>query len=90
VLLNGNKVGEAISWGFFYVDRPPGHYEVLTSTEVDRKVTFVLEQGHTRFVRLSTSVGFFAGHVYGELVDHEMGLSEIQACKYTGSEPPAQ
>ena len=87
VLLNGDKVGEAIAWGFFYVDRPPGHYEVLTSTEVDRTLTFVLEPGQTRFVRFSTSVGFFVGHVYGELIDLEVGLSEIQDCKYTGGEP---
>jgi len=90
VILNGDKVGEAISWGFFYVDRPPGDYEVLTSTEVKRKVTLVLEKGQTRFVRFSTSFGFILGHVYGELVDQDEGLSEIQQCNYTGSEPPAQ
>lgn len=86
VLLNGEKVGEAISWGFFYVDRPPGNYEVVTSTEVKRKVSFVLEKGQTRFVRFSPSFGFFVGHVYGELVDQDVGLSEIQGCKYTGGE----
>jgi len=84
VLLNGEKVGEAISWGFFYVDRPPGDYEVVTSTEVTRKVSLVLEKGQTRFVRFSTSFGFFVGHVYGELVDQDVGLSEIRECKYTG------
>lgn len=90
MLLNGEKVGEAISWGFFYVDRPPGNYEVVTSTEVKRKLTFVLEKGQTRFVRFSTSFGFFVGHVYGELVDENVGLSEIQESRYTGGEPPAQ
>jgi hypothetical protein len=84
VLLNGEVVGEAISWGFFYVDRPPGEYQVVTSTEVTRKLSFILEKGQTRFVRFSTSFGFFVGHVYGELVDQETGLSEIQRCKYTG------
>lgn len=84
VHLNGEKVGAAISWGFFYVDRPAGNYEVVTSTEVTRKVSFVLEKGQTRFVRFSTSFGFFVGHVYGELVDHEVGLSEVKECNYTG------
>lgn len=84
VRVNGEKVGEAISQGFFYVDRPAGNYEVVTSTEVDRKVTFVLENGQTRFVRFSVSFGFFVGHVYGELVDDAIGRSEIQECKYTG------
>jgi hypothetical protein len=85
VQLNGEKVGEAISQGFFYVDRPPGEYEVVTQTEVKRKVSFVLEKGQTRFIRFSTSMGFFAGHVYGQLVEQDIAMKEIKECKYTGS-----
>ena len=90
MLLNGKKVGEAISWGFFYVDRPPGNYEVITSTEVKRKVSFVLEKKQTRYIRFSTSFGFFVGHVYGELVEPDTGFSEIQKCKYTNEGEIAQ
>lgn len=90
VLLNGQKVGEAISWGFFYVDRPSGNYEVVTSTEVKRKASFVLEKGQTRYIRFSTSPGFFVGHVYGKPVDQDTGFSEIQKCKYTGEEKICQ
>jgi hypothetical protein len=54
---------------------------------VKRKVSFVLEPGQTRFVRFSMSLGFFLGHVYGELVEPDQGLSEIQGCKYTGGTP---
>lgn len=88
--LNGTKVGDAIAQGFFYVDRPPGNYEVVTSTEVDRKVTFVLEKGQTRFVKFSVSMGFFVGHVYGELVDSAEGLEDIKECKYTGAAEAAK
>ena len=85
VMLNKEKVGEAIAHGFFYVDRPPGEYQVVTTTEVERKLSFVLEKGQSRYVRFSTSFGFFLGHVYGELVDPEVGMKEIQDCKYTGA-----
>lgn len=88
IKLNGTKVGDSIAQGFFYVDRPAGNYEVVTSTEVDRKVTFVLEKAQTRFVKFSVSMGFFVGHVYGELVDSSVGLEEIKDCKYTGAEGP--
>lgn len=88
IRLNGTKVGDSVAQGFFYVDRSPGNYEVATSTEVDRKVTFVLEKGQTRFVKFSVSMGFFVGHVYGELVDSAVGLEEIKECKYTGAEEP--
>lgn len=85
VLLNNETVGQAISYGFFYVDRPAGDYQVVTSTEVTRKLSFVLDKGQSRYVRFSTSFGFFVGHVYGELVDPEVGKKEIQDCKYTGT-----
>ncbi len=83
VMLNGEKVGSAQPMGFFYVDRPAGEYKVSTSTEVERTVSFTLEKGQTRFIRLSISMGFFAGHVYGELVEESVGLSEIRECNST-------
>jgi len=85
IQLNGTRVGESVAQGFFYVDRTPGNYEVLTSTEVDRKVTFVLEKGKTRFIKFSVNMGFFVGHVYGELVDTSVGMEEIKDYKYAGS-----
>jgi hypothetical protein len=84
VRLNGEVIGKATPRGFFYVDRSPGHYEMMTSTEVDRKLTFTLEPGQTRFVRLDISIGFFVGHVYPELVDVSVGETEIQDCSYIG------
>ncbi len=85
VKLNNEKVGEAISHGFFYVDRPAGEYQVVTSTEVDRKVSFVLDKGQTRYIRFSVSMGFWVGHVYGELVEPDVAKKEIEDCKYTGT-----
>ena len=38
VKLNGEVVGKAVPKGFFYVDKKPGTYEILISTEVDRKL----------------------------------------------------
>ena len=84
VLLNDQKVGNAVSQSFFFVDRPPGGYIVATSTEVERKLSFTLEKAQTRFVRFSVSVGFFAGHVYGELVESSVASEEIKDCKYIG------
>lgn len=85
VMLNNEKVGEAIAHGFFYVDQRPGDCQVVTSTEVERKLSFVLDKGQTRYVRFSVSMGFFVGHVYGELVEPDVGMKEIEDCKYTGT-----
>jgi len=45
VRLNGEKVGKAVPNGFFYVDRPAGNYQVVTETEVEKKLTFTLDAG---------------------------------------------
>lgn len=85
VKLNGQVIGKSVPRGFFYVDRKPGNYEILTSTEVDRKLSLTLDKEQTRYVRLNISLGFFVGHVYPELVDTEVGEKEIQECSYIGN-----
>jgi hypothetical protein len=89
VRLNGEVVGTAVPRGFFFADRPAGNYEVSTSTEVERKLTFTLEENEVRYVRLNISMGFFVGRVYGELVDPTKGAAEIEDTRYTGP-PPAK
>jgi len=86
VKINGEVIGSAIPRGFFYVDRKPGAYEIMTSTEVDRKLSLLLEKGQTRFVRLNISMGFFVGHVYPELIEPDIAKAEIQDCHYTGTD----
>src|SRR5208337_492753 len=77
VKLNGEVIGSAVPMGFFYIDKTPGDYELEATTEVTRKLSLTLEQGQKRYVRLSISMGFFAGHVYPELVDDEVAQKEI-------------
>ena len=82
VELNGEVIGKAVPQGFFYADRKPGDYEVLTSTEVDRRLSLTLNSGQVRYVRLDISWGFFVGHVFPVLVEDEVGKKEIQECRY--------
>jgi hypothetical protein len=84
VKINGEVVGSAAPQGFFYVDRPPGNYEISTATEVTRTLSLTLDAGQTRYVRLGISIGFFLAHVYPELVDDAVGLAEIRECHYIG------
>jgi hypothetical protein len=84
VKVNGEVVGSAQPKGFFYADRTSGTYEIMTSTEVDRKLTLTLDKGEVRFVRLNISMGFFVGHVYPELVESVTGEKEIEDCRYIG------
>lgn len=82
VKLNGEVIGKAVPKGFFYIDRKPGDYEIITKTEVTRRLSLTLDEGQIRYVRLNISMGFFVGHVYPELVEPQVGEKEIQGCRY--------
>jgi hypothetical protein len=72
--------------GFFFVDQTGGNKEVSTSTEVEKKLSFTLEPGQTRYVRTVIGLGLFVGRVYPELVDEATGQKELEEASYTG--PP--
>ncbi len=85
ILLNGRVVGESKPGGFFYVDDAPGPKEVASSTEVERKLTFTLDRGQTRYVRTAVGMGVMVGRVYPELVDPAAAEKELLETSYTGS-----
>lgn len=88
VQFNGQAVGKAVPMGYFYIDCPPGNHRIATATEVDRELTFHLDKGQTRYVRLDVSMGFFVGHVYPDLIEEEEAVEEIGSCHYIGGNPP--
>jgi len=83
--LNGVVVGESKP-GVFFVDQAAGNKEVSTSTEVEKKLSFTLDPGQTRYVRTVIGLGFFVGRVYPELVDDATGQKEVEDASYIG--PP--
>ena len=85
VFLNDEKVGKAVPQGFFYLDKEPGEYKARASTEVKRTVSFTLDPGQTRYIRLDVSIGLFVGHVSPVLVEEEKAKRDLLKCKYTGS-----
>ncbi len=86
IRLNGEIIGKAQPQGFFYVDRPAGQYEISASTEAKRSLSFNLDAGDEKYVRLEMKMGFFAGHVKPVLVDTGVGKEEIKKTKYIGTQ----
>lgn len=82
--LNGVAVGSSQPGGFFFVDRPPGDYEVVMGTEVERKVTFTLAAAEVRYLRTSISFGILVGRPQAELVPPAEGAKEVADLAYTG------
>jgi hypothetical protein len=58
---------------------------VVTTTETKRTLSFTLDAGQTRYVRLDISIGVILGQVHGVLVDEEKALEELKGCKYIGA-----
>ncbi len=84
IRLNGDVVGNSVPGGVFFRDVKPGNYVVATSTEVERRLSFTLAAGQTRYVKTTIGIGFFVGRVVPELVDPEVGSMAIQGLSYTG------
>ena len=80
--LNGQKVGTAKPHGFYFVDRAPGNYEVTAATETEKKLTFTLEPGQARFVRLKIQMGVFVGRIVPELVDKAEAEGELKELSF--------
>jgi hypothetical protein len=78
VFLNEQKVGTAKPHGVYFVDRAPGDCTVTASTETEKKLTFTLEPGQTRYVRLKIQMGFFVGRIIPELVDRSEAEEEMR------------
>jgi hypothetical protein len=86
IRLNGDVVGRSQPNGFFFVDRYPGSMRVLTETEVENAIEFVLDAGQTRYVETSVSMGFLVGRVTPKLIDPAQGALDVQNLVYTGSQ----
>lgn len=88
VMVNGNAAGDSKPGGFFFVDLPAGTVEVATSSEVEKKLTFTLDAGQTRYVRTTVGFGVIVYRVYPELVDNAEGAKDIADSSYIGMPLP--
>lgn len=89
IRLNGTVVGTAISSGAFFVDRDPGNMEVVSGSEVEKKLTFTTEAGDTRYVRMAVGLGVIVYRIHPELVDEAMARHEMAELTFTGGKAPA-
>lgn len=85
IRLNGAAVGTSIPGGFFFLNRPAGNYEANSTTEVDRKLTFTLAKGETKYIRTYTSFGVAVGRINFELVSPADAAAEVDSLSYTGA-----
>jgi len=85
IYLDDAAVGASKPGGFFYVDLAPGPHKASTSTEVENRLTFVIDGGETKYVRTSPSFGVLVGHITPELVSADEARPELQSLSYIGT-----
>lgn len=84
IKLNGEVVGRSVPGGVFYVDKPPGNYEVTCTTEAQRSVTFTLAAGEVRYVRTKIAFGVLVGRLHPVLEDEEQAQKVLTKASYIG------
>ena len=57
---------------------------VMTSTEVEKQLTFKLAAGETKYVRTTVSFGVLVGRINSALVNGSEAKAEIEGLAYTG------
>jgi hypothetical protein len=84
VLLDGEKVGNALMSGVFFKDLPPGGHRAGTDTNVIWPIVeFNIDAGETKYIKLIPSGRY---HVYPELVDARTGEEQAQGLHLIGPE----
>lgn len=85
IRLNGVVVGKAEPLGVFFVDHAPGNMEVVTGSEVEKKLTFTIAAGETRYVKAGVSFGILVYRIIPELIGEEEAKKEILDLAFTGN-----
>jgi hypothetical protein len=84
VRINDTIVGDALTNGFFYVDRRPGNYKISASAKVEDDLIVSLEPGQIKYVQFVPQFGVMAWHIRPELVTDTKGQHDIVSSYYTG------
>ncbi|AUA57601.1 Protein of uncharacterised function (DUF2846) [Achromobacter spanius] len=90
--VNGEVVGRNKPGAFFFVDRPAGSYVVTNLYWTGDGVSFMLDPGQTRYIRVMAEVYGATGAV-GKLSMHlvdppELAENEMRGLRYWGAASP--
>ncbi len=77
IRINGVTVGSATPNGFFFVDRPPGKYEISARTEVEEKINITLLPGETKYIQFYLTPGILVAHANLNPVGKEKAEQEM-------------
>jgi hypothetical protein len=80
VKINDGEAVQTVPHGFFYVDLPPGDYQISTGWHAEEMTHIHLEAGQVRYVRMNLSADPFGMYLDPKVVGADTALSEIATC----------
>jgi hypothetical protein len=84
ITIDGEAVGRTIPYGFIYVDRLTGNYQISLSTESHESLSVDVVAGEEIFIRLDIQITPSSWDVNPILVDAATGREQLKDTKYTG------
>jgi len=84
VRLNGEVVGPSKPGGYFYVDRPAGAYSAATSTETEKTVSFRLDAGENKYIKMTPGFGVVVGRMVLSVEPAQTAQTELATMSYVG------
>ncbi|NVM92342.1 hypothetical protein [Variovorax sp. SG517] len=84
VRLDKVAVGKSRPGSFFFVDRPAGTYLAATVADPQKTLGIPLEEGETKYVRMSPSFGLVTGSIVLDLETPEKAKAELGWLAYSG------
>ena len=85
VRLNGVVVGPSKPGGFFYVDRPAGSYVASSSTETEKTLSFTLQPGETKYIKMTPGFGVVVGRMVLSVEPAQTARTELASMSYVGA-----
>ena len=86
VLMDAKEVGQSTPGGWFFVDVDPGSHNISLTSEVEKKLSFAVNKGESKYVKLAVGLGVVVYRVYPELIDPLKAETDLTDLAYIG--PP--
>ena len=80
VTINDGEAGKSVPHGFFFVDLPPGDYDVSTGWHAEEKTHIHLDTAQVGYIRMKFTADPFGLYLDPKMVDEQTALSEIGSC----------
>ncbi len=75
--LDNKFLGKFVNGQFLVVDAPPGPHDVATTMDAEKRLSFTLEDGETRYIEMSVGLDVMFGNVALDFRNFEAALPDL-------------